>query len=247
MRAPSSTSAASPSSVIRLPRRKPGSRAGARAPAATRPGCRRASRRARSAARSAFLTAVARRAPRAPAGYAPTVGAPGDLGHRQRHHLAEVLQRRGAAAGDGARDDRVKLGVVELGRKVAGISSASRASPSARSGRPPSRNARSASVRRLRSRRSTAISSPEPLLRAFCSSERTIRSVPTRSLLARLHRRGQLALDGVDDAHPLKRIRAHRPLRRASRSSRLHGAGASLEQPVTGGQGPSQLIALVGE
>src|SRR3954464_6831515 len=61
------------------------------------------------------------------------------------------------------------------------MSSASESSAVARSSRPPSRNARAASWRRLRSRRRTASSSSEPSLAAFCSSERTRRSVPTRS------------------------------------------------------------------
>src|SRR4051794_26183678 len=60
------------------------------------------------------------------------------------------------------------------------MSSDSDSSALARSSRPPSRNARDASWRRLRSRRSTATSSPAPSLASFCSSESTRRSVPTR-------------------------------------------------------------------
>src|SRR4051794_5149605 len=58
---------------------------------------------------------------------------------------------------------------------------ASASSASASSGRPPSRKARADSWRRLRSRRSTASSSPLPSLASFWSSESTRRSVPTRS------------------------------------------------------------------
>src|SRR4051794_25330953 len=60
--------------------------------------------------------------------------------------------------------------------------SASDSSAVASSSRPPSRNARADSWRRLRSRRRTAVSSPSPSLAAFCSSERIIRSACTRSL-----------------------------------------------------------------
>src|SRR3954449_4581670 len=61
------------------------------------------------------------------------------------------------------------------------MTTASASSASASSGRPPSRNARADSWRRLRSRRSTATSSPAPSLASFWSSESTRRSVPTRS------------------------------------------------------------------
>jgi hypothetical protein len=61
------------------------------------------------------------------------------------------------------------------------MTTASASSPSASSGLPPSRNADAASRRRLRSRRSTATSSPAPSFASFCSSDRIIRSVPTRS------------------------------------------------------------------
>src|SRR3954447_25050335 len=67
------------------------------------------------------------------------------------------------------------------------MSSCSASSASASSGRPPSRKARADSWRRLRSRRSTASSSPLPSLASFCSSESTRRSVPTRPFsLARI-------------------------------------------------------------
>src|SRR5438874_9711772 len=59
--------------------------------------------------------------------------------------------------------------------------SASASSASASSPRPASRNALADSWRRLRSRRSTATSSSPPSLAAFCNSERTMRSAPTRS------------------------------------------------------------------
>src|SRR4051794_1992254 len=60
--------------------------------------------------------------------------------------------------------------------------SASASSADASSSRPPSRNARADSWRRLRSRRNTAVSSPSPSLASFCSSERTRRNACTRSL-----------------------------------------------------------------
>src|SRR4051812_7310017 len=61
------------------------------------------------------------------------------------------------------------------------MTAASASSPSASSTRPASRNAAADSSRRLRSRRRIACSSSLPSLAAFCSSDSTRRSAPTRA------------------------------------------------------------------
>ena len=67
-------------------------------------------------------------------------------------------------------------------------------------GRPASRNASAASSRRLRSRRSTASSSSLTSFAAFCSSDSTSRSAPTRCFSPPSSRR-QVVLHGVGQAH----------------------------------------------
>ena len=52
-------------------------------------------------------------------GGALAVGPTARLGHHGLHHLPHVLGVAGAGLGDGGGDDRVELGVVELGRQVA--------------------------------------------------------------------------------------------------------------------------------
>ena len=112
--------------------------------------------------------------------------------------LPHVLRRARAGLGDGRRDDRASSSSRQLGGQVGLDDSAPRPPrPSASSARPPSRNGAAASCRRLRSRRSTASSSPSPSLASFCSSESTRRSAPTRSLSPGLHGRGEVGLDPV--------------------------------------------------
>ena len=138
--------------------------------------------------------------------------------------LAPVSRDRGG-------DDRVELGVVELGRQVASISSASDSSCSASSGRPPSRNCAAASSRRLRSRRSTASSSSAVLGRLLqLGQHQPQRADPL--LLARLHRAGHVRPDLFGNRHCSTQDSPRRATRSADRT-RIPSACSSRSRTST--------------
>ena len=110
------------------------------------------------------------------------VGAPADLGHQRRHHLAHLLLLAGTGLGDRGVDQLGQLLVGELlraGRPRSAPPRSARRRPAPRAR--PRRRRRPPRARFLRSRCSTATSSPSPSLASFCSESTIIRRAPARS------------------------------------------------------------------